>query len=139
MRVKITLLVMCGLSLTLACPEQDFATNLSTYGFTDNCELVLKYDKEPRRDLVLHSGQLVRWCNDSGNYVTVQSTDPRVMSGRRSIRLAPGECTFLRVLSGSGKWDLKWTCWAPLPHGGILETGGGGSPGRSEEPPDEDD
>jgi hypothetical protein len=141
MRTMIVAFVMPFVLMVSSCHERDVHKTMPMYGITDDCMLVLKGEDDSATEatnIVLNATTLVRWCNESSNYVTLKSDDRRVLGGRASIRLTPGQCILLRVLSGTGEWELEWDCWSIDPDGNREEKGGGGSPGMTDEPPDDD-
>lgn len=83
----------------------------------------------------VYRGETVLWCNRTDHVVTFVVTDPKVFAGRRSLRLAPGECVPVRVGTGKSDWFVEWHCWRMTPEGETIDEGSGGSPGKSENPP----
>ena len=67
---------------------------------------VLNSNGEPVRDLELRRGTVVRWCNET-EFIIVIKTDGRILGGRETIRLRPGECIDRRVLSGAASSDYE--------------------------------
>lgn len=93
---------------------------------------VLIGDKnEPVTALSFLVGQKVQWCNETASTVIVTTSDRKILGGRTSVRLAPGECIEIKVLKSHGDFTLQW---AYVGEDGTVE-GEGGSPGKVECPP----
>ncbi len=129
-----------------SCHEFDWRGTLRSYYIDSDCELrvdvggvtdrALKVDADGKPAFIgVYQGEKVMWCNRTEHWVTFVVDDAKVLGGRRSIRIAPGECVTLRVATARAEWKLKWTCWSRGDDGTIVEDGGGASPGKTENPP----
>lgn len=104
-----------ALALGLAsasCQFEDF----KIVAIDGNCALV-DVDGKPITELMVDNDDLVMWRNSSSELVKIIVSDAKVLSGRKSVRLSPGESTVIRVGKTVGLSRLVWYCG---------EDGGGG-------------
>jgi hypothetical protein len=140
MRVVVALLAVACAVLMSSCREPVITSAGHTVYLAKDCQLHMSrmggVAGEAVADTVsLYRGQRVQWCNRSDNFVTLIVSDPKIFGGRRSIRLAPGECVWIRVGTGLRTWKISWRCWRMGEDGEVVEEGGGASPGKTDDPP----
>lgn len=136
MRVLAAAAIVFTAVLMTSCHETEVKQGLRSYYMDRDCTLRVSTGKADKVSLVsVYRGEVIVWCNRTDHTVTFLVSDPKVFAGRRSIRLAPGECARIRVGTGDADWTISWRCWTVSETGEIIDEGGGGSPGKSEEPP----
>ena len=86
----------------------------------------------------LKSGDIITWANKTGHYVTFVVDDAKILGGRRTLRLQPGESASIRVGTRMKAAAIWWHCWQMDEKGDPVPTEGGegGGPIRV---PEEDD
>ena len=146
MRVAVVAAMILFVAGGLSCRYDETITGLRSYYVGKDCALHvekgavmddgLKVDKTGRPEVVrAFRGERVLWCNRSDHMVTFIVSDAKVLGGRRSVRLAPGECVMLRVGTSRSDWKVRWVCWHVDANGDTVEDGDGTSPGKSEDTP----
>lgn len=145
MRIVVAVLMVLCTAVLVSCRDLDVGKQLRTYYVGKDCVLRVSMGTTAEHDadrgatggvqvVTVYRGEKVAWCNRTNHMITYTVSDPKVLGGRRTIRLAPGECVTYHVGTSAREWKLTWRCWSTAGGETVVE-GGGASPGKTEDPP----
>ena len=103
MRNKVVILTLVVAIAIVASSCHEMSTETYSVGADGT---VLNAKGEPTVDLYFTRGDVIRWCNET-EFIVVIKTDKRILGGRDTIRLKPGDCIELRVLSDAQPADYE--------------------------------